>query len=366
MEQDKVGIVEVARLANVSVATVSRVMNRKSGVSQKTREAVERAVAELGYERTGSVEGIVGVITPGLSTPVFAALAEWIGLALAPHGLRAMICPALPGGVQERDYLKSLLDIGAAGIVFCSASNTLNTFDPELTELLASRRVPYVCVNGLFNGVDGAAFSTDDVCASELAVRHLHALGHTRIGMAAGPEGNKPSDRRVAGFRSASAQLGLLQAERLVVRQTYSLEGGQYAADHLLRLGVSAIVAASDQMALGAIRAIRRHGLSVPREISLVGYDDGPLMEFTDPPLTTVRQPIDRIGNAVARGLIGLLAGRQVPAGELMFQPELIVRGTTGPYREREPERARAQVQASPLQVSPQPSPSQPQAESPS
>ena len=338
MEQDKVGIVEVARLAEVSVATVSRVMNRKSGVSQKTREAVERAMAELGYERTSSVEGIVGVITPGLSTPVFAALAEWIGLALAPHGLRAMICPSLPGGVQERDYLKSLLDIGAAGIVFCSASNTLESFDPELTALLASRRVPYVCVNGLFEGVEGAAFSTDDVSAGEMAVRHLQALGHTRIGLAAGPEGNKPSDRRVAGFLATSAKLGLADAEGLVVRQSYSVEGGQFAADHLLRLGVTAIVAASDQMALGAIRAIRRHGLEVPRDVSLIGYDDSPMLEFTDPPLTTVRQPIDRLGGAVARALVGLLADRQVPVGELMFQPELVVRGSTGPYRDRGPE----------------------------
>ncbi len=131
--------------------------------------------------------------------------------------------------------------------------------------------------------------------------------------------------------------LGLGEDEQLVVHQTYSVEGGQFAAEQLLARGVTGIIAASDQMALGAIRAIRRQGLSVPEDISVIGYDDGPLMEFTDPPLTTVRQPVDRLAAEVARALVGLLAGHQVPVGELMFQPEVVVRGTTAPYHPRRP-----------------------------
>lgn len=150
MEQEKIGITEVAQHAGVSVATVSRVLNRKAGVSQKTRQLVERAMEEVGYERGAASGGIVGVITPGLSIPIFGVMAERIGLALAPHGLRAVVCPALPGGVQERDFLKSLLDLGASGIVFCSASNTLENFDPEVLQLLEHRPVPYVCINGRF------------------------------------------------------------------------------------------------------------------------------------------------------------------------------------------------------------------------
>ncbi|MFD5463851.1 LacI family DNA-binding transcriptional regulator [Kitasatospora sp. NPDC127059] len=336
MEHEKVGIVEVAERAGVSVATVSRVLNRKTGVSQKTRQAVERVLEELGYERSITGGGIIGVITPGLSIPIFGVLAEKIGLALAPHGLRAVVCPALPGGVQERDFLKSLLDLGASGIVFCSASNTLDAVDPELVPLLESRAVPYVCINGRFEEGSSVAYSTDDGYAAELSVRHLHQLGHRRIGMAAGPVGNRPADRRVEGYRAAMAALGL-DTEELIVRQTYSVEGGQFAAEQLLDQGASAVIACSDQMALGAIRAARRQGLAVPGDVSVIGYDDGPLMEFTDPPLTTVRQPVDRLAAEVARGLVGLLSGRQVPVGELMFQPEVVVRGTTGPHHDRRP-----------------------------
>ncbi|MFJ2863925.1 LacI family DNA-binding transcriptional regulator [Kitasatospora sp. NPDC087314] len=325
----------MAQRAGVSVATVSRVLNRKAGVSQKTRQVVERAMEELGYERGTAAGGIVGVITPGLSIPIFGVLAERIGLALAPHGLRAVVCPALPGGVQERDFLKSLLDLGATGIVFCSASNTLDNVDPEVLQLLENRPVPYVCINGCFEGGSSVAYSTDDAYAAELSVHHLHQLGHRRIGMAAGPAGNRPADRRVAGYQAAMTALGLGPDEQLVVHQTYSVEGGQFAAEQLLAQGATAVVAASDQMALGAIRAIRRQGLTVPGDISVIGYDDGPLMEFTDPPLTTVRQPVDRLASEVARGLVGLLSGHQVPVGELMFQPEVVVRGTTGPLHDR-------------------------------
>ncbi|WP_432143348.1 LacI family DNA-binding transcriptional regulator [Streptomyces sp. bgisy084] len=329
MEQDKVKITEVAGIAGVSIATVSRVLNRKGGVSQKTRQQVERVMAELGYDR-GSTQGIVGVITPGLTIPIFGVMAEKIGLALAPHGLRAVICPAIPGGVQERDFLKSLIDLGATAVVFCSASNTLDTFDPEVLHLLKTRGMPYVCLNGAFDGA--SAFSSDDAYAAELSVHHLHQLGHRRIGMAAGPVGNRPADRRVEGFCAVMGKLGIPRAEDLVVRQTYSVEGGQFAAERLLAEGVTAIIACSDQMALGGIRAIRRRGLDVPGDVSVIGYDDGPLMEFTDPPLTTVRQPVDRLATEVARHLTSQLSGRQVPTGELLFQPEVVVRGTTGPH----------------------------------
>ncbi|MFE9424868.1 LacI family DNA-binding transcriptional regulator [Kitasatospora sp. NPDC006697] len=336
MQQEKVGITEVAERAGVSVATVSRVLNRKNGVSQKTRQVVEQALDALGYERGVTTGGIVGVITPGLSIPIFGVLAEKIGIALAPHGLRAVICPSLPGGVQERDYLRSLLDLGAVGIVFCSASNTLDVVEPEVLQLLESRGVPYVCINGRLAGGHSIAYSTDDGYAAELSVRHLHQLGHRRIGMAAGPAGNRPADRRVAGYRAAMAALGLGGTD-LVVRQSYTVEGGRFAADQLIAGGATAIVACSDQMALGAIRAARRQGLAVPEDVSVIGYDDGPLMEFTDPPLTTVRQPVDRLAAAVARGLAQLMTERQVPTGELMFQPEVVVRGTTAPHHDRRP-----------------------------
>ncbi|NUW42769.1 LacI family DNA-binding transcriptional regulator [Nonomuraea rhodomycinica] len=328
----KVGITEVAARAGVSEATVSRVINRRTGVATKTREAVERAMAELGYERSTRGQ-LVAVITPWLSNPFFAETAELIEAALAPHGLKGVICPALPGGIQEKEFVVSLADQGVAAVVFLSASNTLDDADPETANVLASRRIPFVGVNGGFEGHDVPVFSTDDHLSAELAVDHLWMLGHRRIGLVSGPMGNRPADRRVEGFLSALRRRGVAEPELWVVRQDYTVEGGQSAAGVLLGRGATAIVAASDFVAMGVIRGVRRAGLSVPADVSVVGHDGSVIMEFADPPLTTVRQPVDRLARAVARSLVSMVANREVPTGEVMVVPELLVRASTAPPR---------------------------------
>lgn len=327
----KVGITDVAAHAQVSEATVSRVINRRQGVSKKTREAVEQAMAELGYERVTQGQ-LVAVVTEFVSNPFFADVAERIESALAPHGLKTVLCPVFPGGVQELDFLTSLVDKGVAAVVFLSASNTVEGADTDSYELLRQRRVPYVGINGEFaDGVPAPVFSTDDALAAELAVDHLHRLGHRRIGMASGPAGNRPADRRVRGFVEAMGRRGIADAEEWVVRQSYSVEGGQAAASTLVGLGATGIVAASDFMALGAVRGIRRQGLSVPDDVSVVGYDGSTVTEFTDPALTTVRQPADRLALEVGRSVLALVSNREVPTGELLFDPELVIRASTGP-----------------------------------
>lgn len=127
------------------------------------------------------------------------------------------------------------------------------------------------------------------------------------------------------------AKRGIEDPERWVVRQSYTVEGGQAAVGPLLALGATAIVAASDYMALGAIRGVRRQGRSVPGDVSVVGYDGSAITEFTDPPLTTVRQPADRLALEVGRSVLALVSNRDVPVGELLFDPELVIRATTGP-----------------------------------
>ncbi|SDY85054.1 transcriptional regulator, LacI family [Saccharopolyspora shandongensis] len=327
----KVGITEIAARAGVSEATVSRVLNRRQGVARKTRDAVEAAMTELGYER--AVEGqLVAVITEHVSNPFFADVAERIEATLAPHGLKTVLCPAFPGGVQEREFISSIVDKGIAAVVFLSSSNTVEGADTETYEMLRARRIPYLGVNGEFaDKVPVPVYSTDDILAAELAVDHLHRLGHRAIGMASGPLGNRPADRRVQGFLAAMEQRGSKDAERLVIRQSYSVEGGQAAAQELLQLGATGIVAASDYMALGAIRGIRRQGYAVPDDVSVVGYDGSMITEFVDPPLTTVRQPGDRLALEVGRSVLSLVSGRDVPTGELLFDPELVIRSTTGP-----------------------------------
>jgi DNA-binding LacI/PurR family transcriptional regulator len=175
-----------------------------------------------------------------------------------------------------------------------------------------------------------------------LAVTHLVSLGHTRIGLALGPRRFVPVVRKIEGFRLAvQEQLGIPPeaSGELVQHSLYTLEGGQAATSALLDRGCTAVVCASDMMALGAIREARRRGLQVPDDVSVVGFDDSPLIAFTDPPLTTVRKPVQAMGQASVRALLEETGDSHSAAaperprapvhGEFVFMPELVVRGST-------------------------------------
>ncbi|MDX6516299.1 MAG: hypothetical protein QOH73_1965, partial [Gaiellaceae bacterium] len=144
-----------------------------------------------------------------------------------------------------------------------------------------------------------------------------------------------PSARKLAEFKARQSG-----SEELIERTMFSLEGGQAAGARLIQRGATAMICASDILALGAIRTARKLGLDVPRDISVVGFDDSPLMACTDPPLTTVRQPIEAMGQAAVGQLLSQVGGTEVSSEELLFEPELVVRGSTGPVRVSAPPKA--------------------------
>lgn len=177
----------------------------------------------------------------------------------------------------------------------------------------------------------GFRVSCDDSVAVEQAMGHLLSLGHTRIGVLIGPPDHVPSQRKLAAARVVAAKAGITLDDDQIAHSHYSLEGAQASAMRLLEAGVTGIVCASDPMALGAIRAAKRGGLNVPRDVSVVGFDDSALMNSIDPPLTTVRQPIEPMCRMVIELLVGQIAGTGLSHDELLFEPELVVRGSTAP-----------------------------------
>jgi LacI family transcriptional regulator, repressor for deo operon, udp, cdd, tsx, nupC, and nupG len=328
-------LADIAAQAGVSEATVSRVLNARPGVAPGTREAVLTALDVLGYERPLRLKqrsaGLVGLIVPELENPIFPAFAQVVETALARHGYTPVLCTQTPGGVHEDDYTQMLLERGVSGIIYISGLHADSSATPERYAQLRRRGLPIVLVNGYMEGVDAPFISNDDVASMELAVSHLVALGHTRIGLALGPQRFVPVLRKVAGFRDAMRRhLQLEQVEPWVEYSLFSVEGGAAAADRLVSAGATAVICGSDLMALGAVRAVRSRGLRVPDDVSVVGYDDSILVAFTDPPLTTVRQSVASMGAAAVRALLDEIAGTPAPRAEYVFRPELVVRASTG------------------------------------
>jgi DNA-binding LacI/PurR family transcriptional regulator len=327
-------LAEVAQKVGVSEATVSRVLNGKPGVSEATRQAVLTALDVLGYERPTQLRGerarLVGLVLPELQNPIFPAFADVIGGALAQQGFTPVLCTQTAGGISEADYIELLLAQHVSGVVFAGGLYAQRDAGHDHYRRLSDRNLPTVLINASIDDLPFPRVSCDDEAAAEQAMGHLHSLGHSRIGLVLGLPDHVPSERKLAGARTFAARAGLSLPDEQIVRGLYSLESGQAAATRLLQTGVTGIICASDPLALGAIRAVRRAGLRVPDDVSVVGYDDSALMNCTDPPLTTVRQPIESMGRAAIELLAGLIAGARLSSDELLFEPELVVRGSTG------------------------------------
>jgi DNA-binding LacI/PurR family transcriptional regulator len=325
-------LADVAKQAGVSEATVSRVLNGKPGISDATRAAVLTALDVIGYERPTHLRvrqaRMVGLVVPELQNPIFPALAEVVAGALAQRGFNAVLCTRT-GSMSEAEYVDMLLERQVSGMVFAGGQYAEADAPHEHYMRLLKLRLPVVLVNAAAEHLDFPRVSTDDAVAMEQAYGHLVYLGHERIGLILGPPDHVPSRRRLEAFERCSPNGGLVERTR------FSLEGGHAAASRLLQHGVTGIICASDPLALGAIRAARRAGLAVPADVSVVGYDDSAFMSCTDPPLTTVRQPIEAIGRAAVEMLVGQIEGSPVSADELFFEPEIVARGSTAAARNR-------------------------------
>ena len=329
-------LAEVAARAGVSEATVSRVLNSKPGVSAATRETVLTALDVLGYERPTKLRGerarLVGLVLPELQNPIFPALAEVVGSLLVQHGLTPVLCTQINDAGAEAAYVDMLLEQQqVAGIIFAGGLYSQGDQDHEHYRRLARRKLPVVLLNAGIDEIPFPRVVCDDASAVEQALEHLRSLGHDRIGFVLGPRDHQPSVRKLAAARAVLAAGGSPLDDDLVLHTQFSLQSGQAAATTLVGRGATALVCASDPLALGAIRAVRRAGLRVPDDVSVVGYDDSAFMSAVEPPLTTVRQPIEAMGRAAVAALLTQIRGDEPSADELLFEPELVVRRSTRP-----------------------------------
>jgi len=331
MQQERPKIGDVARVAGVSTATVSRVLSNPQMVSAETRRLVEEAVSQTGYRlnqaarnlrhrRTG---GIVALV-PNLSNPFFSQILSGIASVLAPAGYNLLVSDTrAEGGNSILRYAEP------------SRADGLIVLDGSLPSEGLSRRMPVVLACEWIPGVAAPRVKIDNRHAATLAIDHLVALGHRRIAHVAGPPGNVLTIARQAGTELALAAHGL--PAPILFPGDFTLDSGRRAGEQWLALPLNerptAVFLASDEMACGFIGELQHRGVMVPRDVSIMGFDDIELVAHMTPALSTIRQPREAIGRHAAQRLLDRIGGDD-RAEDTVLPVELVLRGSTAPPRE--------------------------------
>jgi DNA-binding LacI/PurR family transcriptional regulator len=324
-----VSIKDIAREAGVSHSTVSRALAGSSLVRPTTKERICRLAEAMGYSRNTVARSLVrqrtetlGLVVSTVADPYVAEVVRGIEEAAFDNGFGVLLCES--GNNREREIaaVKMLREKRVDGIVV-SASTVGDFYMPLLDKL----HIPIVLVNREQGTEYAYSIATDDLHGGQLAVEHILSFGHRRIGVITGPEHSQSSTNRLQAYRQTLEAHGIPFEPRLVVPGDGRIEGGYAGAEALMSLDPppTAVFCYNDMTAIGAIRAIKKRGLNVPQDVSVVGFDDIPFAEFIDPPLTTVRQHRYTMGRLATQMILDLLSGRS-PQANIYLEGDLIAR----------------------------------------
>jgi LacI family transcriptional regulator len=320
-----VTIGRVARAAGVSASTVSRVLNGTAVVSDLKKQAIDEAIATLGFVPNPIARGLaggrtfsIGVVTQALDSPFYGAAMRGIEDALQPAGYNALFVSGHWNAAAEARCIEVLQSRRVDGLVVLTGRLT----DQALKAYAKSQ--PLVVTGRTLKAPGLFTLNFDNFEGGRLATQHLIQLGHRRIAFITGDTGHPDATERLRGYRAALEAAGIAYDQALVVPGEYHELSGLLAVDRLLATNqrFTAIFAANDQMAVGAALGLQRRSLRVPEDISIVGFDDLPTSQYAIPPLTSVQQPAYELGRLAALAMLQLLADAkpsvEVPAPRLV------------------------------------------------
>ena len=322
---------EVAQAAGVSVATVSRSLQLPDLVAPDTRQRVEEAILRLGYApnaqartlRTSKTRLIVALV-PDITNPFFSGVIRGIEKEAHANGYSVLLGDTQYEPGREEKYARMITERQADGLI---------TLLPRMPKIRLPGRAPVVNACEYIVDPEVTSVYVDNRKAAHGATQYLIALGHRRIACLAGRQGSPLSIDRLAGYKAALTEARIGVNNKLISLGDFSIESGGRAVDALFarREAFTAVFCASDEMAIGAMQAIRSRGLRVPEDISVIGFDDIHVSRYLDPPLTTVAQPQIEIGREAMTLLLGILNGVDVPPQKRILPTELVLRGSTAP-----------------------------------
>ncbi len=328
----------VAKLAGVSTATVSRVLNNVSVVSKETRAKVLRAVEELNYHPNlhakslaGRKTDTLGIIVSNLENPFFFDIFHALEASAHARGYEVLISNTDYLPAQLLRSVRTMIGRRVDGLAL-----VVSEMDSQILTELSQYRSPVVFYDVGTPRENIARIRVNYRKGIDELVGYLHELGHTRLGFVGHHSSLSPTNEREQAFVEAASRLGRETTWRTVANQD-GLEGGRRAAAELLGgdFTPTAIVCVNDLMAVGVLGELRRRGLRVPHDVSVTGFDNIELADFSDPPLTTMHIPREQIGQLMFKLLAPELSGNDLPAQDTVLTPELVLRDSTGPASHR-------------------------------
>ena len=323
MNRDRATIQDIAERAQVSKATVSRVLNNSSAVAKTKREAVMKAIEDLGFRPNmmarslaGGRSMTIGVVTQNIGSPFYDAIAQGVVSGLAGTGYSPIFGDGQWQPSKESSAVKTLLGRQVDGLVLIGGS-------VELSEMNALRsKIPIITAARWLAGWDDQSIHIDNVEAGYQATKHLIEFGHREIGIIRGIEDHTDAIQRFEGYTKALAEAGIEFKPDLIFQGDFSAQSGVMAVNSWLARSTyfSAIFAANDTVAYGARLALHRHGIRVPEDVSIIGFDDQAESAYVTPPLTTMHQPAAEMGACAANAIVKLIQGEKYTLPKLPVQ----------------------------------------------
>ena len=332
----RVTIQDVAAAAGVSYQTVSRVINDRPDVAEETRRRVWQVIEELGYQPSAIARSLVskrthtlGLITADFSDYFFSQVIVGAEVEARKQGYFFMLCSTERNPADEPEYLRLLTERQVDGILFARPSTEE---DSRHIVSLIQQGVPLVTTAYWLPGEKLTVVDVDNVDGGLQATECLIELGHREIGMITGPAGWKSVNERTGGYKLALEKAGISFDVSLIEHGDWSYQSGYVAMGRLLAKApqITALFAQNDQIAIGAMRGLREAGRRIPDDVALVGYDDIPAAAYCHPPLTTIRQPMQQVGEVATQLLIEYINDSTAEREEVLLKTELIRRGTCG------------------------------------
>jgi len=342
-------LVDVAKLANVSITTASRVLSRSTyPVSDEKRERVLAAASELNYSPSALAKAlvtgdtkIVGVIIGDSTDPYFATIVRGVDDEARLQGYLVVVCNSDRDPLVELSYLKTLNDYRVDGVIFAGGGLADEDYVSSVSELLESfQNRGAVCISLGKHLFPSFPILVDNQQIVQDAMEYLVGLGHKRIGYISGPELLTTTQARLTGYQTGVKKYGLDEEPELVLRGDYSYQSGLQAAEafNVMKNKPTAILASNDLMGIGCLAGLRERGYHIPSDISIIGIDDITFSRFVDPPLTTIIVPMYELGRVGMETLLAIRQGEDLPYEQILLPHKLVVRGSTGAPPAKKPE----------------------------